>query len=149
MWEKCEGMGLNGFLGSTWNRQLKFSAYAWFMIFWSLSKFELNKTTFIFYCFLGGTKGKKIKKTIDGLGRDFEFFPLVFKVFYTCVSFWLLTHESHDLSQAETKMGRNLVYCTCCPNKTAHKPVKQSRQQAIRAYCPKIYTLPCSHIRKI
>ena len=74
------------------------------MIFWSLSKFELNKTTFIFHCFLGGTKGKKFKKTIDGLGRDFQFFPLVFKVFYTPVSFWLLTHESHDLSQAETKI---------------------------------------------
>ena len=26
---------LGRFLGSTWNRQLKFSAYAWFMIFWS------------------------------------------------------------------------------------------------------------------
>ena len=73
------------------------------MIFWSLSKFELNKTAFIFYCFLGRPKEKKIKKkTIDGLGRDFDFFPLVFKVFYTCVSFWLLTHESHDLSLAET-----------------------------------------------
>ena len=36
------GLGhLGRFLGSTWNRQLKFSAYAWFMIFWSLSKFEL------------------------------------------------------------------------------------------------------------
>ena len=36
------GLGYLGkFLGSTWNRQLKFSAYAWFMIFWSLSKFEL------------------------------------------------------------------------------------------------------------
>jgi hypothetical protein len=64
----------------------------------------LNKTTFIFYCFLGGPKEKNQKKTIDGLGRDFEFFPLVFEMFYACVSFWLLTHESHDLSQAETKI---------------------------------------------
>ena len=55
---------------------------------------------------------------------------------YICVSFWLLAYESHDLSQAETKMGRNLVYCACCSTQTAHKPVKQSRQQPIGAYCP-------------
>ena len=30
-----------GFLGSQWDRQLKFSAYASFLILWSLSKFEL------------------------------------------------------------------------------------------------------------
>ena len=30
-----------GFLGSQWDRQLKFSAYASFLISWSLSKFEL------------------------------------------------------------------------------------------------------------
>ena len=47
-----------GFLPSQWDRQLKFSTYAWFMIFWSLSKFELNKTTFIFYCFLGDQRKK-------------------------------------------------------------------------------------------
>ena len=33
--------GLGWFLGSQWDRQLKFSAYASFLISWSLSKFEL------------------------------------------------------------------------------------------------------------
>ena len=33
--------GLGRFLGSQWDRQLKFSAYASFLISWSLSKFEL------------------------------------------------------------------------------------------------------------
>ena len=33
--------GLGCFLGSQWDRQLKFSAYASFLISWSLSKFEL------------------------------------------------------------------------------------------------------------
>ena len=33
--------GLGSFLGSQWDRQLKLSAYASFLISWSLSKFEL------------------------------------------------------------------------------------------------------------
>ena len=33
--------GLGRFLGSQWDRQLKFSAYVSFLIWWSLSKFEL------------------------------------------------------------------------------------------------------------
>ena len=38
--------GLGRFLGSQWDRQLKFSAYASFLILWSHLKFELIWTTF-------------------------------------------------------------------------------------------------------
>ena len=37
----CSWGGLGRFLGSQWDRQLKFSTYASFLISWSLSKFEL------------------------------------------------------------------------------------------------------------
>ena len=42
--------------------------------------------------------------------------------------------------------GRNRVYGTCCSAQMAHKPVQQSRQQALRAYCSYIYTLGGLHI---
>ena len=39
--------------------------------------------------------------------------------------------------------GRNLVYSACCSAQMAQKqwfkPVKQSRQQALRVYCPNLY----------
>ena len=59
-----------------WVRILKFSAYAWFMISWSLSKFELISTTFFFIVSKGGPKKKcwKIAKTIH---LFFSTFPLV------------------------------------------------------------------------
>ena len=39
-------------------------------------------------------------------------------------------------------LGRNSVYDACCSAQTAQfKRVQQSRQQALRAYCPKLYIL--------
>ena len=55
------GLGhLGRFLGSTWNRQLKFSAYAWFMIFWIWAHFD----NFYFQRFIEGTKGKNSKFSV-------------------------------------------------------------------------------------
>ena len=53
-----------GFLGSQWDRQLKFSAYASFLILWSLSKFELIWTTFFFIVSKGGPKEKCWKTNV-------------------------------------------------------------------------------------
>ena len=50
--------GLGRFLGSQWDRQLKFSANSSFLISWSLSKFELIYTTFFFIVSKGGPKEK-------------------------------------------------------------------------------------------
>ena len=30
----------------------------------------------------------------------------------------------------------------CCSAQSTHKPVQQSRQQTLRAYCPDMYTVP-------
>ena len=53
--------GLGRFLGSQWDRQLKISAYASFLISWSLSKFELIQTTLFFIVSKGGPKQKSWK----------------------------------------------------------------------------------------
>ena len=54
--------GLGRFLGSHWDRQLKFSVYASFLISWSLSKFELMYLDNSFFIVSkGGTKGKRLK----------------------------------------------------------------------------------------
>ena len=34
------------------------------------------------------------------------------------------------------------VFSACCSVQMAHKPVQESRQQMLRAYCPNIYTVP-------
>ena len=46
------------FLTSPWERQVKFSANAWFGIFWNLTKFEL---TLIFLISYGGLKSKTVE----------------------------------------------------------------------------------------
>ena len=48
-------------------------------------------------------------------------------------------------------LDRNRVYDACCSAQTAHKPVQQSRQQALISYCPNTYTVqmtnvPCQHV---
>ena len=40
-----------------------------------------------------------------------------------------------------SRLGRNQVYGAFWSARTAHKPVQQSRQQALRTYCPNIYTV--------
>ena len=42
-------------------------------------------------------------------------------------------------------LGRNRVYRACCSAQTVHKPVQQTRQQVLRAYCPYMYTLQTGH----
>ena len=37
--------------------------------------------------------------------------------------------------------GRNQATSACCFTQTVHKPVKQKRIEALRAYCPNIYTV--------
>ena len=36
---------------------------------------------------------------------------------------------------------RNRVYDASCSTQSVHKPVLQSRQQVLRAYCPNTYTV--------
>ena len=43
------------------DRIMKLSGWAWFLISWSLSKFELILTTFFFIVSKGGTKGEMLK----------------------------------------------------------------------------------------
>ena len=38
-------------------------------------------------------------------------------------------------------LGSNQVTSACCFAQTVHKPVKQRRKQALRAYCPNVYTV--------
>ena len=40
----------------------------------------------------------------------------------------------------DSLLGRNQVYGACCSAQTDHKPVQQSGKQALRAYCPDIYS---------
>ena len=59
-------LGLGRFLGSQWDRQLKFSAYASFLISWSLSKFELIIDNFFFIVSKEGSKEKNSETKKSG-----------------------------------------------------------------------------------
>ena len=81
---------------------------------------DFNTFSIMFYSIISTT----YQKIVD------RFCPVIFLVFHTV---WL---------------GRNQVYCSCCSAKTAHKLVLTglaSRQQALRAYCPNIYTVSKGH----
>ena len=46
----------------------------------------------------------------------------------------LETYRDHD-------PGRNQIYSACCSAQSPHKPVMKSKQWALRAYCPNIFTV--------
>ena len=82
------------FLGSTWNRQWKFSAYVWFMIWAHLDNFY-------FHCFIGGTKGKKSKKQWIVLAGILNFF----------MSFILILFYLNYLMDIALTRFQNFILC--------------------------------------
>ena len=69
------------------DRILNLSGWAWFMISWSLSKFELISTTFFFKVSKGGTKGKILKNQL-AIFQHFSFGPPLKKSCINELKFW-------------------------------------------------------------